>query len=97
MTIKLLISNRYKIRHTREGGYPGNKVIFYDFINKETGTRINLIMAIYVNLMALTPDLLKFHKSIKHFFSLTPDTPGPDLTFNESMRLDIIGISCREQ
>ena len=35
MTIKLLISNRYKIRHTREGGYPGNKVTFYVFIKLE--------------------------------------------------------------
>jgi hypothetical protein len=35
MTIKLLISARYNIRHTREGGYPGGKVTFYDFINVE--------------------------------------------------------------
>jgi len=35
MTIKLLISTRYNIRHTREGGYPGGKVTFCDFINIE--------------------------------------------------------------
>jgi len=35
MTIKLLISARYNIRHTREGRYPGGKVTFYDFINVE--------------------------------------------------------------
>ena len=32
MTIKILISIRYNNRHTREGGYPGAKVTFYDFI-----------------------------------------------------------------
>jgi len=39
-TITQLVSNRYKIRHTRTkhvpaeagSGYPGNKVTFYDFI-----------------------------------------------------------------
>jgi hypothetical protein len=32
MTIKQLISSRYNIRHTREGGYPGVKMTFYEFI-----------------------------------------------------------------
>ena len=32
MTIKLLISSGYAIRHTREGGYPVSKMTFYDFI-----------------------------------------------------------------
>jgi hypothetical protein len=32
MTIKLLISSVYAIRHTREGGYPVSKMTFYDFI-----------------------------------------------------------------
>jgi len=32
MTIKQLISAKYSIRHTREGGYPGAKMAFYDFI-----------------------------------------------------------------
>ena len=33
MTIKHLISIRYTIRHTREGGYPDVKKTFYEFIN----------------------------------------------------------------
>jgi hypothetical protein len=28
-----LISYRYRLRHTREGGYPAAKMTFYDFIN----------------------------------------------------------------
>ena len=35
MTIKNLISSRYNSRHTREGGYPGVKMTFYDFMNTE--------------------------------------------------------------
>jgi hypothetical protein len=32
MTISQLISDRYNIRHAREGGYPVFKTTFYDFI-----------------------------------------------------------------
>ena len=32
MTIRQLISDSYYRRHTREGGYPVFKTIFYDFI-----------------------------------------------------------------
>ena len=35
MTIKCLISIGYNIHHTREGGYPGRKVTFYDIIIPE--------------------------------------------------------------
>jgi len=30
--VQLLISNYYNMRRTREGGYPGAKMTFYDFI-----------------------------------------------------------------
>ena len=32
MTISQIVSDRYHIRHTREGGYPIFKKTFYDFI-----------------------------------------------------------------
>ena len=32
MTISKYIPDRYDRRHTREGGYPGAKMTFYDFI-----------------------------------------------------------------
>jgi hypothetical protein len=35
MTISQLILDRYNRRHTREGGYPGTKTTFYEFINIE--------------------------------------------------------------
>ena len=35
MTLKKIISSSYAIRHTREGGYPGVKMTFYEIVKVE--------------------------------------------------------------